>query len=418
MSEGTASDSLAAMVDATVPISTPAPVIRAPDERNIGLDLAALLAIGLTILLYHVLVPDLRENSPTGQAFSSDSLRRVVTIIFGFLGIAVFVGDRGLRASGIVRLIRRVAGMIVGLDVLYIASFIFLGMELATDTILPTIAEIATLISLFVLWQPWDRLALYRKQAARLLPPIAIVLALLILWELTIAAFNIQRFLLPAPSVILAQFVSVYPRLIGQGWITFQNALWGYAIGCGAGVLFALITARFTGFSRALMPYAVAINSIPIIAFAPITNAWFGVLNPLSKISIVAILTFFPAMINTVRGLLSADANSLELMRSVAASEWDIFRKLRLPVALPFIFNGLKISTSLSMIGAIVAEYFGGPIAGLGVQINSNAALIRFPLVWSQIIIASLCGIIFYFVVSLAERLIMPWHITFRPPAN
>ncbi len=403
------------MSDTLAPTS---PAIRAPIEQTIGLDLAALLAILLTIVLYHVLAPDLRADSPTGQAFSSDSLRRVITVIFGFLVLAVFVGEGSRRASGAIRRIRRVAGICVAFDVLYIASFVFLGWELATDSILPALAEWATLISLVVLWQPWNRPALYRRSAARFLPPIAIVVTALIAWEVLIRVFNIQRFLLPAPSVILTQFAAVYPRLIGQGWITFQNALWGYAIGCGLGVAFALITARFTGFSRALMPYAIAVNSIPIIAFAPITNAWFGVINPLSKISIVAILTFFPAMINTARGLLSADANSLELMRSVAAGDFDIFRKLRLPVALPFIFNGLKIATSLSMIGAIVAEYFGGPITGLGVQISSNAALIRFPLVWSQIIIAAACGIIFYFVVSLAERLIMPWHVSFRPPAN
>jgi len=142
------------------------------------------------------------------------------------------------------------------------------------------------------------------------------------------------------------------------------------------------------------------------------------VVSPTSKIAIVAILTFFPAMINTVKGLTSADSNSLELMRSLAASDFFIFRNLRIPVALPYIFNGLKTATSLSMIGAIVAEYFGGPTTGLGVQISSNAALIRFPLVWSQIIIASMLGITFYFVVSLAERLLMPWHVSFRKKAE
>jgi NitT/TauT family transport system permease protein len=119
-------------------------------------------------------------------------------------------------------------------------------------------------------------------------------------------------------------------------------------------------------------------------------------------------------MINTVRGLTSADLASLELMRSYAASDLDIFRKVRLPSALPYIFNALKIGTTLSMIGAIVAEYFGGAITGLGVNISNDAALIRYPTVWSEIIIASALGIIFYFVVSLIERLVMPWHVSFR----
>jgi NitT/TauT family transport system permease protein len=257
-------------------------------------------------------------------------------------------------------------------------------------------------------------MALYRRSLGKMIPAFIIAFGVLILWELVIKIFNVERFLLPAPTVIGNTFLSVYPRLVSQGWVTFQNALWGFGIGCGAGILFALLTARFTGFSKALMPYAIAVNSIPIVAFAPITGVWFGYTNPGSKIAIVAILTFFPAMINTVRGLTSADAASLELMRSYAATEFEIFRKVRFPVALPYIFNALKVGATLSMIGAIVAEYFGGPLNGLGTNIRNDAGLLRFPLVWSQIVIGSLLGILFYFVVSLVERLVMPWHISFR----
>ena len=453
-------------------------------SQDTGFDVTALLTIILIILLFHVLSPTLRSDSPTGQAFKATSLRQVITVVLGLLTIALAAGennktDRTKAFSapvarwltiGIVgfyalyavllilsvpiaalaallpifaqlgtligvvlytlifwatittterpQVIRSLASGLLGLYTLYVISYVFFGLEIATDTILPAVLEIAALLSAVVLWQPWNRLTLYRRQMGNLLPPILIFVALLVIWELIVKAFDIQQFLLPAPSVIIETFTSIYPRLVNQGWLTFQNALWGFGIGCGAGIVFGLISARFAGFSKALLPYAIAVNSIPIIAFAPITNAWFGVVNPTSKITIVAILTFFPAMINTVRGLTSADPASLELMKSLAASEIDIFRKVRLPIALPYIFNGLKISTSLSMIGAIVAEYFGGPTTGLGVQISSNAMLIRFPLVWSQIIIASMLGIIFYFVVSLAERLIMPWHISFRPRAD
>ena len=170
----------------------------------------------------------------------------------------------------------------------------------------------------------------------------------------------------------------------------------------------------FTNFSKALMPLAIAANSVPIIAFAPIFNTWFGALNPQSKIAIVAVLTYFPAMISTVKGLNSVDYRSLELMRSYAATEMEIFRKLRFPNALPFIFSALKVATTLAMIGAIVSEYFGGSTKGLGYRIREDAQLFRYPESWSAIIIAALLGILFYMVVSAVERATMPWHISFR----
>ncbi|MEP7284238.1 MAG: ABC transporter permease [Chloroflexota bacterium] len=385
--------------------------------KTTGLDLAALLTLALIAALFNVLSPALRADSPLGQAFTSDSLRRVVTLILGFLALTLFVGENAGRTTQRSPL-RLIAGAVLAIYTLYVASYVFLGLEIATDTILPTLIEIAALLSVIVLWQPWRRLSVYQKAAPNLLPALLTFISVLAIWEFLIRLFNVQQFLLPAPSVIITTFLAGYPRLVSQGWFTFQNALWGFGIGCGAGILFGLISARFNNFSKAILPYAIAANSIPIIAFAPITNAWFGITHPESKITIVAILTFFPAMINTVRGLTSAEPTALELMRSLAATELDIFRKVRIPVALPYIFNALKVATTLSMIGAIVAEYFGGPLSGLGVQISSSAALIRFPLVWSQIIMASLLGIIFYFVVSLAERLVMPWHVSFRAKSD
>ncbi len=386
--------------------------VEAADEiigQTTRLDIAALLTLGLVVVLFHVLVPSLRTSSQVGSALRLDSLRKVVTVILAFLSLALFVGEQGQRSA-----LRWMALVILELYTLYVATYTFLGLDLLTDSILPTLAEYAALLSAIVLWQPWRRLRLYRKSLNALLPALILAAAVLLLWEGFVKAFNIKGFLLPAPSVVANTFMGIYPGLVSKGWLTFQNAFWGFAVGCGLGILFGLLTSRFIGFSRAMMPYAIAVNCIPIIAYAPITNAWFGVLNPLSKISIVAVLTFFPAMINTVRGLTSTDSATLELMRSYAATELEIFRKVRLPMALPYIFSALKVATTLSMIGAIVAEYFGGPTTGLGVSIVSDAALIRFPLVWSEIIIASALGIIFYFVVSLVERLVMPWHVSFR----
>ncbi|MEM7130606.1 MAG: ABC transporter permease [Chloroflexota bacterium] len=202
--------------------------------------------------------------------------------------------------------------------------------------------------------------------------------------------------------------------ILRAAWFTLKEALGGLAMGTIAGVLFALLTVRWTVAREALLPFAIAANSMPIIAFAPIMNNWFGLDNPFSKMAIVSIMTFFPMMINTARGLTLVDANSLELMRSYAASETAILGKLRIPNALPYIFSGLKVSASLSMIGAIVGEYFGGPRIALGVFITQEAALFRFTSAWAAIIIACLIGITLYLLIVLAERLVMPWHVSFR----
>jgi NitT/TauT family transport system permease protein len=253
-----------------------------------------------------------------------------------------------------------------------------------------------------------------QRRLQNYVPAIITFVLVMVLWEVSIRIFDIKQFLLPAPSKIAEIFVQQFQTIYQQGFRTFQNALWGFAIGCGAGILVGAVSARFGLVTQISLPFAVMINAIPIIATAPIANQWFGLINPASKIAIVVLLCFFPTMINTVRGLTSASAATVELMRSYAATELTIFRKLRLPVALPFIFSALKVCTTLAMIGAIVSEYFGGPIYGLGVNILNNARLSRFPLVWAQIVVASSLGLFFYFVVSLAERLIMPWHISFR----
>jgi len=162
------------------------------------------------------------------------------------------------------------------------------------------------------------------------------------------------------------------------------------------------------------MPFAIAANSVPILAFAPIVNNWFGVDSRLSKMIIVAVIIFFPMMINTVRGLTLVNPAALELMRSYAASDYEILTKLRLPNALPYMFNGFKVAASLSMIGAVVSEFFGGNRSALGVFITQEAALFRFENSWSAIIIACVVGITFYLVILAVERLSIPWHVSFR----
>jgi NitT/TauT family transport system permease protein len=246
------------------------------------------------------------------------------------------------------------------------------------------------------------------------LPAILLFLTTLALWEAAVHLLQIQRFLLPAPSIIFQTFWANLGRLVEIGWFTTKEALGGFAIGCGAGIWVALATARWSLARETLMPFAIAANSVPIIAFAPILNNWFGVDNPFSKMMIVAVIVFFPMMINTVRGLTLVDPAAIELMRSYAASDLDILRNVRLPNALPYMFNAFKVAATLSMIGAVVSEYFGGNRSALGVFITQEAAQFRFQNSWAAIMIACVVGITFYLVVVAVERLTIPWHSSLR----
>jgi len=268
--------------------------------------------------------------------------------------------------------------------------------------------------------KPWPQRA--REQARYYLPTILIAVGVLVIWELVVRVFNIQQFLLPRPSAILEALGLELRQgsesiLVEATFATLYSAVGGFVLGCGAGVLVALVTARWTVISQAMMPFAIAANSVPIIAFAPITNNWFGLTNPASKMAIVAIIVFFPTMINTVRGLTMVEASQLELMQSYAATPWKILRSLRIPNALPYIFSALRVASALSTIGAVVAEFFGGPRATLGVYITQQAAGFNFARAWTGIIMASLIGISFYMVVLLVERWVMPWNVSFREAA-
>ncbi len=245
-------------------------------------------------------------------------------------------------------------------------------------------------------------------------PTIAVFIGVLVVWEIAVRIFDIKQFILPAPSVILQAFITNFSELLAIGQYTATEAVGGFIIGCTAGIVIALATARWTAAREALMPFAIAANSVPIIAFAPIMNNWFGVTNQLSKMMIVAIITFFPMMINMVRGLTLVDPSALELMRSYATNDFAVLFKVRLPNSLPYIFNALKVCSTLSLIGAVVGEFFGGPRGALGVYITQEATLFRFFNAWAGIIIAAALGIAFYIVILFFERLTIPWHASVR----
>lgn len=265
-----------------------------------------------------------------------------------------------------------------------------------------------------------------RDGAKYYLPTILIAVTVLLIWEVIVRVFNIQQFILPRPSAILEEMLVQIQLATTPGSdsplfhstvVTLWEALGGFFIGCGAGILIALITARWTIINEAFMPFAIAANSVPIVAFAPITNNWFGTTNPASKMAIVAIIVFFPTMINTVRGLTLIEPRQLELMQSYAAKPSKILLALRIPNALPFIFSALRVASALSVIGAIVGEFFGGQRTSLGQFIADRVSNFNFAQTWTAIIMASLIGLTFYLVVLLVERWVMPWHVSFREEA-
>jgi NitT/TauT family transport system permease protein len=249
---------------------------------------------------------------------------------------------------------------------------------------------------------------------ARVVPPIVVAVTVLVLWELVIVVFDVEEFLLPRPSTIASTLVDQFDVLLAAARFTIRSVVGGLLLGAGAAVLISLLTARFRIVTEASVPLAAAVNSTPIIALAPIVNQWFGTTDPTSKMVVVAIVVFFPVMINVTRGLINVDPSQLELLRSYAASPREVLLRARLPNALPYLFSGLKVASSLAVIAAIVSEYFGGPREALGVYISQQAALFHFAEAWAAIVVASALGLALFGVVTVVERLVMPWHVSFR----
>jgi NitT/TauT family transport system permease protein len=247
------------------------------------------------------------------------------------------------------------------------------------------------------------------RQLGEWLPALVVLVGVIGAWQGVIAAFHIQQFLLPKPTAIASTFWHSRHQLWPAGWYTFKEALGGFVVGSGLGMAFAVVVARFRAVGTALMPIAIAANAVPIIAFAPIFNYWFDPLSPHSKMAIAAVLCFFPVMVNTLRGLTSVRPQQIELMRAYASGELDVFRRVRVPTALPYLFTALKVASVLAMIGAIVGEYFGGSLSALGVIINNDAELFDFVTAWAGIVVASLLGISLYLAVVATERLVVRW---------
>jgi NitT/TauT family transport system permease protein len=249
------------------------------------------------------------------------------------------------------------------------------------------------------------------------LPALVILVSVLGLWEAAVRGLNVQAFILPAPTSIWAALVDNWDSGYGifpAARVTLTEAVGGLAIGTALGAVTAVVVSRFPRSRDTVLPLAVAVNAVPIIAFAPLANSWFGALSPFSKMAIAAALVFFPIMINLLRGLTLVDGSALELMRSYAAGPSAVAAKLRVPNALPYFLTGLKIATTLSLIGAVVGEYFGGLTETLGRVVVAGASALRFDVTWAAILVVSVMGIAMYLVILLLERVLIPWHPSVR----
>lgn len=247
-------------------------------------------------------------------------------------------------------------------------------------------------------------------RAVKLLVPLIFGVTVLVVWELLVRGLEVSIVILPAPSLIAERFASSLPILWKDLSQTFlKGALSGYVIGCGAALVMAVAVDRSDFLRRGLLPVGNFVAALPIVGTAPILVMWFG-FDWQSKAAVVVVMVFFPMLVNTVAGLRETSAMQRDLMQTYAASYWQSFFKLRLPAALPFIFNGLKISTTLALVGAIVAEFFGSPTVGMGFRISTSVGQLALDMVWAEIVMAALAGSFFYGVIALCEKSLTFWH--------
>lgn len=248
------------------------------------------------------------------------------------------------------------------------------------------------------------------ERQARIAVPIVFGLTLVLVVELLVTGLKVPFVILPKPSEMVARLFSSLPML----WEDFaqtilKGALSGYIMGCAAALFVAFLASRSDFLRRGLLPLGNFVAALPVVGLAPIMVMWFG-FGWESKAAIVVSMCFFPMLVNSVQGLAATSAIERDLFKTYAATPLQQLSLLRLPAAMPFILNGLKVCTPLALIGAIVAEFFGSPFLGMGFRIKTSVGTLSLDLVWAEIIVAALAGTGFFGLLLIVERSLTFWH--------
>jgi NitT/TauT family transport system permease protein len=253
-----------------------------------------------------------------------------------------------------------------------------------------------------------------QSNAISVIVPALFGIWVVILWECIVRGAGVPFVLLPPPSAIGARIVTSTSILAADFRQTVLKAvLFGYVVGCMTGFLVAILADRFRFFANGLLPIGNMVSALPMIGIAPIMVIWFG-FDWQSKAAVVIVMTFFPMLVNTLAGLAATGDMERDLMRTYGATHWQVLLKLRLQAAMPFIFNALKINSTLALIGAIVAEFFGTPIVGMGFRISTEVGRMNLDMVWAEIAMAAIVGSLFYGALALLERSVTFWHPSYR----
>ena len=249
---------------------------------------------------------------------------------------------------------------------------------------------------------------------SRISVPLVFALIVGLTWESMVSGYQVPFVLLPPPSTIVSAFFNNTSILWADFRQTYLKAvLAGYVIGCTSGFVVAKLAVKSRYLQNGLVPMGNFMSAIPIVGIAPIMVMWFG-FDWQSKAAVIVVMTFFPMFINTLTGLKSVDALQKDLFHTYAATKTQTFFKSQLPQALPFIFNALKINSTLALIGAIVAEFFGTPIVGMGFRISTEVGRMNMDMVWATILVAALAGSISYGALALLEKATLFWHASVR----
>jgi NitT/TauT family transport system permease protein len=394
----------------SVQIDTRAPERRALNRPDVWCA-AALTACVLALAYPLALAGD--DAAAVGWFDRTGALAGLVALIAGAgLGLA--------RQAGVVRGLGPAAYGFVLLAATAVAMLSALGVVHDVGARASQGFWLFVLATWLIAWRAVDGIAAFSVQDMRIqrtvdtVVPAVFGLTLLFLWEVLTVGFGVPQVLLPAPSMIGERIASSTGTLWADFEQTFIKAvLSGYVMGCGAGLLVAVLVDRVPFLKRGLLPLGNLVSALPIVGIAPIMVMWFG-FDWQSKAAVVVVMTFFPMLVNTVAGLNASEAQQRELMRSYAASYWQTLFMLRLPSAMPFIFNALKINSTLALIGAIVAEFFGTPTVGMGFRISTEVGRMNVDMVWAEIAMAALAGSAFYGAVALIERAVTFWHPSYR----